>query len=174
MIELGTANSVEHNLRVIPDAGEPWVVAIRGGGYGTPFFGLRPTPHPDVVCVVAGGGAYLVNTVARAAQTVGVFPTTQVEAIPDAGMLVLASFTELAGVGVQGPHGDLGVIWHTERLALDDLRIVGVDGSAVECRAEDGGSFRVVVDAASGDVIAADPPPRGSILSFLPFPRRKG
>lgn len=145
-------------MRLIPHGGESWTARIRGEGYGIAHFCLRATPHPRTVCIVSGGGAYLVDVAARTWRAVEAFPVTQLEEVPAAGILAVATFGDLVGYGL-GPDAELAVVWRTEGLALDDLEIVGVDGRRIECRAHSTATVgsspreRYLLDASTGAII---------------------
>ncbi len=53
-------------------------------------------------------------------------PVTQVRGAGD-GLIVLASFTNLAAIGPDGQ------VWVTERLCLDSLKIVDANADRIDC-----------------------------------------
>ena len=65
--------------------------------------GVWSTPQADVLCAVAGGYAYMVDTTApeRVVQ-VSLRPVTVVRSLEAEGLLVFAGFTSLVGWGAQG------------------------------------------------------------------------
>ncbi|TXK19337.1 hypothetical protein FVQ89_05340 [Homoserinibacter sp. GY 40078] len=114
-------------------------------------FAVRPTPDPRVAVVVAGGSAYLVDVVDRSWRRLDVFPASQVVEVPDAGALVFASPDTLVGIARRAGDGVLDQVWTTDRVATDDLRVVRVVGTRLECRgSEMFESFEV--DATDGSV----------------------
>ncbi|MFT4283263.1 MAG: hypothetical protein QM598_00340 [Protaetiibacter sp.] len=125
------------------------------------------------MCIVSGGGAYLIDVDARTWRAVEALPVTQLEEVPAAGILAVATFGDLVGYGL-GPDAELVVMWRTEGLALDDLEIVGVDGRRIECRAHSTATVgsstreRYLLDASTGAII------EGPTSRHRGFPFRAG
>ena len=164
-MELGSANSVEHNVRFVPDEGASWVAAVRGEGDGMGF-AIRTTPDPHRACVLAGGGAYLVDVHERTSRRLDVSAVQHVVEVPEADLLVLADFTDLFGVGRRESDGRLDQIWASGRVATDDVRVVRVDGVMLECRGLDGYDAPFTVDARTGARVGR-PAKSSSLFSFL-------
>ena len=106
-------------LRISPDLAEPWIAMVEAGGLH-PFSGLFAAPEGEHLVVVNGGAAYVVDANRPQHQQalggmsiVGVTSTDSV--------ILLSSFVHLICVD------QAGVRWQTERLVLDDLKIVAID-----------------------------------------------
>lgn len=54
-------------------------------------------------------------------------PVTQVCRVRDLDLVVLVGFTRLAALS------PAGLAWHSERLCLDDLRVLGATGDGIRC-----------------------------------------
>lgn len=112
---------------------ERWVGNFAAGGLGG-VTGLFATPGPFEVCAVVDGLALVVD-VRR--PDLGATPVcdqvAQVVATPRGDLLLLVSFFDIVAVG------PTGVAWRSGRLAADDLRVVKVSGSVIECRCSLGG-----------------------------------
>jgi hypothetical protein len=138
-------------LRVKPDRGEPWVAAFAAGGLGV-VRNVYACPSPAQLCAVVDGLAYLVDVNApdepamiAANAVVNVLP------IRDVPLLLLASDTDLAGVG-----GD-GAFWSAPRLVVDDLRVIRVSAEAIVCSGDVGGRMATItVSPESGVVWGSD------------------
>ena len=80
--------------------------------------GVWSTPSPEVMCAVAGGYAYLVETTApeRVVQ-VPLRPVTAVRALEQEGLLVFAGFTHLVAWGEEGQR------WTTGRLSWEGVTL---------------------------------------------------
>ena len=85
--------------------------------------GVWSCPHPDDLLAVAGGYGYLVRSTApEGAAHLFPRPITAVLAVPEAGLLLLAGFHEVVGVGREG------VLWQTGRLSWEGVTL----GSALD------------------------------------------
>lgn len=153
-------------MRFVADASEPWVAVVRGEGYLSGF-AIRATPDPHHACVVAGGGAYLVDVRDGSSQCLDVFPVQHVVEVPEADMLVLADFTELFGIGVRESHGSLGQVWASGRVATDDARVVRVDGVILDCRGLDGWDAPFLLDARTGELVGTQSRPVSSLFRIF-------
>jgi hypothetical protein len=80
--------------------------------------GLWSCPHPDWLCAVAGGYAYLINSRAPEQwEQVEYRPVVEVRSLPDHGLLLFAGFHTLVAYGVDG------IRWKTQRLTSEGLRL---------------------------------------------------
>ncbi|WP_147439756.1 hypothetical protein [Corallococcus sp. CA049B] len=78
-------------------------------------------PDPEKLCVVSRGAGYLVTARDPSAwEAVQVMPVTDVRAVPSAGVVVFADFTEMVAYGAEG------LRWRTKRLSWDGLKIIQV------------------------------------------------
>jgi hypothetical protein len=115
-------------LMVRPRDGEAFL-ATCALGFASPAVptGVWSCPDPAMLCAIAGGYAYIIDSRAPEQwQQVGYRPVTEVRAVPDAGLLVFASFHSLEGWGAAGR------LWQTARLSWEGVRL-GVS-SASELR----------------------------------------
>ena len=105
--------------------------------------------HPDArcVCVVSRGDGYIVRvdepTQWAAIQAHPIFGAV---AVPECHLLVFATYSELIAYGADGP------MWQTGRLALDELRITGIEGTRIYACANriDGPDVAVTIDGITG------------------------
>jgi hypothetical protein len=126
-----TTTRPEHDgiwLLVSPNSGTSWV-GVFDFGYDVPpaVSKVFSTPNPNRLCVVSAGAAYLV--VAHEPENwelLELFPVTGVRAIPECGMLIIATFHKLAALGPEG------IAWESPRLCWDDLRIAKADSERIE------------------------------------------
>ena len=122
-----TENHATVGFVVYPQAGEPWVGRF-GRGRMQARLGsiLTNGPHQDWVTVAVGGTAYLVDTTDPSRwQRLPVDPVMDVRASVDLGIVVVADFVALSAFGLNG------LLWETERLAYDGLRIDSVDATGI-------------------------------------------
>jgi len=142
----------EHNgayLRVQPANGAAWN-GLFVVGFESPEVvnAICSCPHPDWLAVVAGGYAYLVN-----APDPGKWlfleqrPVMDVRSLSDQGLMLFTGFTAITAVGRDG------VLWTTERLSWDGVKITGVEGKLVRGLGWDANSDKEIafeVDLATG------------------------
>jgi hypothetical protein len=137
--ELPASVDVRHYVRQGQGAGHDGVVVrIRskiGSWVGMFAFGqfgadgitcTTSSPDPTMLCVVARGGGYLVNTCAPDEwELVNAQPVMDCRSVPLAGLLVFADHTDLVAYGAGG------LRWRTKRLAWNGLTIVSVGEQAI-------------------------------------------
>ncbi|MGC2298824.1 MAG: hypothetical protein WA476_08485 [Acidobacteriaceae bacterium] len=83
--------------------------------------GLWSCPAPDDLCAVAGGYAYIVNTLDPAEFTHLAFrPVLEVRPLPEHNLLLFAGHNALLAWGSAGRE------WETPRLSSEGLRITGI------------------------------------------------
>lgn len=83
--------------------------------------GIWSCPRPDDILAVAGGYAYLADTLAPDRPLhLPLRPVTQVLAAPEANLLLLAGFHNLAAIG------PTGLVWETARLTWEGLTLNGI------------------------------------------------
>jgi hypothetical protein len=114
--------------RVTPDIGLPWLAV--DGATSAPSPLLCATPNPDVLCFYPGSnefGGVLIDV--RNATVVAEFGENIRTAYGsrEVGLVLLASWTEIIAVGVEG------IVWESGRVALDDLTVVSVGPSGIVC-----------------------------------------
>ena len=80
--------------------------------------GIWSCPHPDWLCAIAGGYAYLINTVApEVFEQVEYKPVVEVVPVLESGLLVFSSFHTLVAYGAEGKQ------WKTQKLTSEGLRL---------------------------------------------------
>ena len=80
--------------------------------------GVWSCPCPDDLLAVAGGYAYLADTLAPDHPLhLPLRPVTQVLPVPDAGLLLLAGFHTVAAIG------STGLLWETARLTWEGVTL---------------------------------------------------
>jgi hypothetical protein len=106
-------------LMVRPAEGEAFL-ATCALGFASPAVptGVWSCPDAAMVCAVAGGYAYMIDTRSPERwQQVGYRPVTEVRPIPAAGLLIFVSFHSVEAWGVAGR------LWQTARLSWEGLRL---------------------------------------------------
>jgi hypothetical protein len=127
---------------------ERWVGTFTAGIDGVQ--GVFATPDPRRVCCVVAGLAYVVDVKDPGAgaelapwQTVSVTPVT------GGNTLLLAGFVDMTALGQSG------IAWRSDRLVLDDLRILQVSADEIVCSGTIPGhdAPRITVDPATGQLV---------------------
>lgn len=104
-----------------PSGGASWLGMFAFGKLGKGTSGVLAMPDPEQLCVVSRGAGYLVPVRDPSAwEAVQALPVTDVRAVPSAGIVVFADFTELMAYGAEG------LRWRTQRLSWDGFKIVQV------------------------------------------------
>jgi len=104
---------------ITPAAGERFL-ATCALGFNSPSVptGIWSCPHPDWVCAVAGGYAYLIDTSSPGTwEQIEFRPVVEVRALAEKELLVFVGFHSLLGWGRDG------VRWKTPRLTSEGLRL---------------------------------------------------
>jgi len=115
-------------LMVHPPAGGTFL-ATCALGFTDPSVptGLFSCPNPDELCAVAGGYAYIVDTLQPDRSThIPQKPVVEVIPIPSHHLLVFAGFHSLFAWGANGE------AWQTSRLSWEGIRITGVEGDTLQ------------------------------------------
>jgi hypothetical protein len=121
-------------VRVKPAEGSSWI-GIFAFGYESPncFTAICSCPNENTLCVVSQGQGFIVNAFEpRVWEEVKSFPILDVRDIVEKRLLVFADFTSIAAYGVNG------LLWTTERLVTDDLKITEVTAEYIKCVGWDG------------------------------------
>lgn len=88
--------------------------------------GLFPCPHPDALCAVAGGYAYIIDTAAPEKSThIPLRPVTEVHVLQQQHLLLFAGFHNLLA---WGPEGQL---WQSARLSWEGLRLGDIEDNTL-------------------------------------------
>lgn len=86
--------------------------------------GLWICPNPDELCAVAGGYAYIVNTLDPANFThLALRPVLEVGSLPDHNLLVFVGHQALLAWGANGE------AWQTRRLSSEGVRLTEICGN---------------------------------------------
>lgn len=111
-------------LKILPCNGNPWMASFAKGPGG--FSGVLSHPDSRRVCVVCFGTGYVLR-VDDPAEWYGIecYPIRDVQSIPNHGLLVFASFTDLCA------YGCCGKSWQTDRLVTDDLVITDASSDTI-------------------------------------------
>lgn len=125
----------------------PWIGVFAFGTTPGGTSGVYAHPDANTVCVVSGGDGYIVRA-DDPTQWAEIFenPIFDVVSIPNQGILVFATYSELVAYGADG------LVWQTERLALDELHITGVHDGYIYARTNriDSDDVPVKIDAKTG------------------------
>ena len=106
-------------LMVQPAEGEAFL-ATCALGFASPSVptGVWSCPDPAMVCAVAGGYGYMIDSRAPERwQQLSYRPVTEVRPIPEAGLLVFVSFQSVEAWGAAGR------LWQTGRLTWEGVRL---------------------------------------------------
>jgi hypothetical protein len=106
-------------LMVRPEAGESFLAtcALGFASAAVPT-GVWTCPDAAMLCAVAGGYAYMIDTRApERFQQVGYRPVTEVKPLAEAGLLIFASFHSIEAWGAGGR------LWQTARLSWEGVRL---------------------------------------------------
>jgi hypothetical protein len=110
-------------LRVVPEKGSLWM------GCFSPFTrtpALIAAPQTDWLFVITVGSGYAVNTLRPSEWSwIGSQPVTGVHIVRNHALILFADFANIVA------YGGNGVVWRSERLCWDDLKIIGVDGDQI-------------------------------------------
>lgn len=137
-------------VEVRPWVGTPWVGVFYGGSYSSPPAipgRLIAWPDRQSFCVVYAGGAVVVRADdPKSTYEIDCFPITDLHVGVATELLLFADFTNLHA------YGPKGLLWHSRRLALDELKITAVEGTTIRMWGFFGGSSgEFTVDARTGD-----------------------
>ncbi|HEX6495021.1 MAG TPA: hypothetical protein VF018_06025 [Acidobacteriaceae bacterium] len=106
-------------LMVRPAEGEAFL-ATCALGFASPAVptGVWSCPDPAMLCAVAGGYAYIIDSRAPERwQQLGYRPVTELRPLPQAGLLVFVSFHSMEAWGAAGK------LWQTARLSWEGVRL---------------------------------------------------
>lgn len=136
-------------LAVTPELGDEWVGVFYGGDSGVqPAATARLIAWPDgrSFCVVYKGSAVVVRADdPHQTYEIDTYLVRGTFVVPDRGVVVFADHTNLT------TYGRDGLLWRSRRLALDDVRVEGVEGEALIVYGFFGShSDRFKVDLATG------------------------
>jgi len=115
-------------LLLVKPEGAPAFLATCARGFASAEAptGVFACPHPDWMCAVAGGYAYMVNvTQPERCTQIPFRPVVQVLPLPEHGLLLFVGFHELLAWDANGER------WRSGRLTDEGLRITGVKDGAV-------------------------------------------
>jgi hypothetical protein len=115
-------------LMVRPEAGESFL-ATCALGFASPEVptGVWTCPDAAMLCAVAGGYAYMIDTRApERFQQIGYRPVTEVKPLAEARLLIFASFHSIEAWGADGR------LWQTARLSWEGVRLT--EASATELK----------------------------------------
>ena len=109
-------------LQVKPTSGGSFLATCALGFRApTALSGVWSCPRPDDILAVAGGYAYLADTLAPDRPLhLPLRPVTQVLPAPDANLLLLAGFHTIAAIGSSG------LLWETARLTWEGLTLTEI------------------------------------------------
>lgn len=109
-------------LQVKPSSGGTFLATCALGFRApTALSGVWSCPRPDDILAVAGGYAYLADTLAPERPLhLPLRPVAQIVSAPEANLLLLAGFHTIAAIGVNG------LRWETARLTWEGLTLTGI------------------------------------------------
>jgi hypothetical protein len=88
--------------------------------------GVFPCPRPQNMCAVAGGYAYIVDTIhPEHCMHIAMKPVVEVRSLPEQNLLLFSGFHTIIAWGEQGQ------AWQTAKLSWEGLRITGIEGNTL-------------------------------------------
>ncbi len=132
-------------IRVEPEDAPAWVGSFEAGGLGG-VSGVYASPDPHRLVVASNGTVLLVDVRdPRAGAAATDRHVQQVEAVADAGLLLLVGYSEMTAIGASG------LAWRTGRLGLDGLRVLHTSVDAIACEIDHPGEVgTLTLDPATG------------------------
>lgn len=80
-------------------------------------------PNPDELCAVAGGYAYIINTLnPQHSIHIQLKPVVEVQALSTQRLLLFVGFHSIIA------WGETGEVWRSQRLSWEGIRVTGTDG----------------------------------------------
>jgi hypothetical protein len=136
-------------VKVKPSDAPAWVGCFaRGYRSAKALTEIASCPHPDELCVVSSGAAYIVRVDdPHIWRQIDCFPVTQLLQDSDSGLVLFCDFTKIVAISQAGLH------WVSQRLATDWLQILRVDHGTLRVlawRAEHNREIELDVDLATG------------------------
>jgi len=88
--------------------------------------GVHPCPNPDELCAVAGGYAYIIDTLHPEHSTlIALMPVVDARPLAEQNLLLFTGFHTLIA---WGPDGEA---WQTQRLSWEGIRITSIEGDTL-------------------------------------------
>lgn len=88
--------------------------------------GVYSCPNPKQLCALAGGYAYIINTLHPEQSThIPLKPVVEVRALPEQSLLIFTGFHTILAWGQQGQ------AWETQRLSWEGLRITSIEANTL-------------------------------------------
>ena len=109
---------------VRPASGGPFLATL-ALGFSDPSVpaGLWSCPHPEEICAVSGGYAYIINTAEPAQFThLSLRPVLEIRAVPEHNLLLFAGHQGLLAWGREGQ------AWQSPRLSSEGVRLTEIQG----------------------------------------------
>jgi hypothetical protein len=136
-------------LEVNPGRGRPWAGVFHGGDMGVPpAMPGRVIGWPDEwsICVIYRGGGVVVRTEdPKQNYEIAPYPITSAFVVAEREIVLFSDWLTVAAYSRDG------LIWHTDRLALDDVAIADVRGDTIEAVGFFGGPLEpFTIDLATG------------------------
>jgi hypothetical protein len=141
-------------LRVKRNGAKAWVGCFAFDAVG--MSACIASPKPGHLFVVSRGAGYLIDLEhPREWIQIKCVPVREVRVLADQKMVVFADFTKIVAYGSEG------LIWHSERLCWDNLKILSVEGERIigsgydptNSRSPEG---RFELDLSTGKIIRAE------------------
>jgi len=120
----GEGGNVGVIIKMTSSAMKSWL-GVFAFGMGA-FSGVYAMPGKRTFCVVSKGNGYIVSVdQPESFKIVECDPVTDVKVSTEHNIVIFASYTELVA------YGEIGLLWRSDRLAFDGLRITNVDGDFI-------------------------------------------
>jgi hypothetical protein len=108
--------------------------------------GVYSCPNKDYICVVSRGNGYIVNVnQPESWEIIKLMPIIDVRIHKEKNLIFFANLTEISA------YNENGLMWTTNRISWDDLRIIAINekkiiGKYFDIRMEDNVEFEVDID----------------------------
>jgi hypothetical protein len=128
-------------LRITPPGAEAWDIAV-----GTPSWWR--TPVPTALAFISEWRGYVIDVVRREV-LLDIGGVTRIREDQRNGLLLLATQSELTAMGVDG------IVWATDRIVDEDLKVVAIDARGIVCTGDVGTTLphQIVIDPLTGRVV---------------------
>ncbi len=139
-------------LHVTPVSAASWSGLFAAQPSGRYKSGVYSCPDPNVVCVVSNGAGYVLDVRnPDGYHEVPISPVLEVVSAVDAGVLVIANYTDVLAWNRSGKR------WLAERVSFDGIRNLQVQGGAVRGMAWSpvDGDHAFTLDLATGSLLSS-------------------
>jgi hypothetical protein len=121
----GTHTGVFHDIRFYPQGSESWIGRFEWAQRGKFEHLVTSMPNPEHACVISCGTGYWVDVQTGNVTNLELaLPVTSALTSTNHHLLFLATWSDLYA----WPYGSRAFAWSLQDIALDELRLVSIDG----------------------------------------------